>query len=122
MSAASELFNQIGDNAFRTAIKFRRDALIQRRYALSARSEEVCLTEKQPGQRLLKFYLCHASPLKKRVFFGVSEPRRRKYNPQIPIGKGSTVGTFGSSLGTWWNRVSSDWAPVVGAYEKDDCP
>lgn len=32
MSAASELFNQIGDNASRTAIKFRRDALIQQRY------------------------------------------------------------------------------------------
>lgn len=77
--------------------------------------------ENNRGQRLLKFYQCHASPLKKRVF-GISEPRRRKYNPQIPIGKGSTVGTFGSPPGTWWNRVSSDWAPVVGAYGKDDCP
>src|SRR5688572_25021909 len=57
MSPASKLFHQIGDNAFRTAIKFGRHALIQGGYLRD--TERSACRRIDRGERLLKFYQCH---------------------------------------------------------------
>jgi hypothetical protein len=60
MAAANQLFGQIGDNTFRTAVKFRRYAFVKRRYL----SDPKPSLWSQKARRKLFFSSCYAHTTK----------------------------------------------------------